>query len=985
MSASAPKPASKISRLLALLGAIVALLYVVGLYDTRLVPFVPNVTAKLPPGFVAERDASMRVALVDEHDKPLPGAYVRVFAMRGDVPYFVGEARAGDDGTALLEELPRGEVWVLAYGEGRARGSTRAVLGPGERALRIALRPAVALDVVVVDETEKPFPNVKITVTGGDPLPWVAQTGDDGKARVDRLGQGPFLVRASADGYDDVVRTGVVPGPVPVRIKLEKLGALEVSVFEESGNEAPYALVLCAGAGLWPARSTVADEHGKARIVGLRRGNYDLVARLGDRASVTELGVALERAETKSVKLVLHQGRRITVTVTDGDAEDAPPVKDASVILAEEGLSPFPIHGRTDAKGVVVLGPIAFGAATVSARAKGFVPRNAVFLDDDQTEAKIALLRGGALVGEVEDDRGFPIGGATIEVVGVDVFGMPIDETSAMAEFREDNFDASMPGPLPLLPIGELGVMPGPIPDLPHVSAFSGAPSQGGGGDPWVSRGDGAFRAEPIPPGRVYAIVRHPDYVEAVSETVTIKSGGEAHVRVVLHQGGSLEGRVVDWDKRPVAGARVELAAAAGSLERVAYTDDSGTFAFAAVPDEVLLSVARPETPSDIVAKMIVEIPDRERKEVEIVLPQKRDAVRVHVADDRGYPLDRVEVRAVSLDPAVPLRRTLFTNDDGDVEVPDAVGLPLRVTLSRPSKAPVVDEIEVAPGKLGYEMREGLTGRGKVTGREGRERVAGASVVVYTRTGPRHVTADDEGAFEVVDLAPGRVRIAASHPEWASGERSLVVAGDPGKTVELGEVDLSEAGEVEGTVLDPNDEPVAGARVGFGSVPTFLPLGPMPPGVVTTNREGKYVLKNVPDGDATIEAYFVDLGRAAVSTRVRAGHTSSRVDITLPGEGVAKGESRGAGSLAITLGERSEGRAKIVVVVMVPPGGEAELAGIEPGERLMRVGDHEVRSIEDARRRLSGPLGEDVVLTLLPDVDGEKPHRLRVRRERVRR
>jgi hypothetical protein len=247
------------------------------------------------------------------------------------------------------------------------------------------------------------------------------------------------------------------------------------------------------------------------------------------------------------------------------------------------------------------------------------------------------------------------------------------------------------------------------------------------------------------------------------------------------------------------------------------------------------------------------------------------------------------------------------------------------------------------------------------------------------------VTADDEGEFEVADLAPGRVRIAASHPDWASGEKSIVVAGDPGKTADLGEVDLEEAGEVEGTVLDPNDEPVAGARVGFGSVPTFLPLGPMPPGVVTTNREGKFVLKNVPEGEATIEAYFADLGRAAVSTRVRAGRTSARVDITLPGEGVAKGESRGAGSLAITLGERTEGRAKVVVVVMVPPGGEAELAGIEPGERLVRVGDNDVRSIEDARRRLSGPLGEDVVLTLLPDVEGEKPHRLRVRRERVRR
>ncbi|MDI1437203.1 carboxypeptidase regulatory-like domain-containing protein [Polyangium sorediatum] len=978
----APKP-SRYARLVALLATLVSLLYVAGLFDTRLSPFDLAMQAPALPAVLTTRDADVRVAIVDEHDRPLPGAVVRLFSIQGGTTYFAGEARAGEDGVASLEGMPRGETWLLAYAEGRARGSVRVVLGAGERVVRLVLQPAAAIDVVVVDEAEKPFPSAKITVTGGDPLPFVAMTGADGRARIDRLGQGPFSVRATARGYDDIVRTGVLPGPVPVRIKLERLGAFEVSVVEADGSPAPYARVLCAGAGLWPARSTVADANGVARIVGLRRGGYDLKAELGERVSATELGVELERAVTKPVKLVLGAGRRITVKVTDGESEDAPPVKEASVVLAEEGLSPFPIHGRTDAKGVVVLGPIALGYATVSARAPGFVPRSAVPVDDDATEVRVSLLRGGALVGEVVDDRGFPVGGATIEVVGVDIEGMPIDETSAMAEFRDDHFDLALPGPLPLLPIGELGVMPGPIPDLPRAGAF--AATSLGGGDPWVTRADGEFRAEPIPPGRVHAIVRHPDYVEAESETVTIVSGGEARVKVVLHQGGSLEGRVVDADHRPVSGARVEIAAAAGTLERVTYTDDSGSFAFAAVPDEVLISVARPETPSDVAARLIVEIPDHERKEVEIVLPRQRDAVVVHVTDDRGYPLDRVEVRAVSLDPTVPLRRTFFTDDDGDVEIPDAAGLPLRFVLTRPSKAPRVEEVEIAPAKLTYELAEGITARGEVTGRDGRERIEGAEVVVYTDAGVRRARSDAEGAFEVKDLAPGRVRIVASHPDWATNEKIAAVAPAPSREVDLGAVDLVEAGEVEGTVIDPNDEPVAGARVAAGLVPTYLPLGPLPRGVVTTDREGHFKIVGVPEGDATIEAYSSDLGRASTNVKVRAGRSTSRVDITLPGEGSAKGEPKGAGSIALTLGERTERGAKVIVVVMVPPNGEAELAGVEPGDRLLKVNDREVRTIEDARRRISGPLAEDVVLTLAPDGDGEKPRRLRVRRERVRR
>src|SRR5262249_38662695 len=160
--------------------------------------------------------------------------------------------------------------------------------------------------------------------------------------------------------------------------------------------------------------------------------------------------------EAREVKLTLEPGKRVRITVTDGEDAGgrAPPIKDADVVLVEEGLSSFPMQGRTGPEGTVDLGPIARSRATVSARAQGFVQRT-VALTEDATSVRIGLVRGGVLSGDVVDDRGYPVAGATIEVVGVDAEGMPIDETSAMTDFRDARFEVALGGPSPLVPMGE--------------------------------------------------------------------------------------------------------------------------------------------------------------------------------------------------------------------------------------------------------------------------------------------------------------------------------------------------------------------------------------------------------------------------------------------------------------------------------------------------------------------------------------------------
>jgi protocatechuate 3,4-dioxygenase beta subunit len=970
--------------------ALVCLFFVATLRDAAL-GLAPIASAL--PASITQRDAAIDALAVDEDEAPLEGASIRVFALVDGTAYFAAALETTAEGRARFSGLPRGEAWIVGYARGRARAATRVVLGEGRAEARLVLEPARALDVVVVDELDAPIPGAHLTLTASDPLPFVATTDRDGRARLDRLAAPPYVLRTSAPGYDESTRTGLVAGPTPLRVRLTRLGSIEVTVLGVEGEPVEFATVLAAGSGLWPARSTETDARGRAHLAGLRAGVYDLKARLGDLVSPTEIAIALKRGETREVTLTLEAGRRVRVLVTDGEGDEAPPVAGASVVLTEGGLSSFPLEGVTGEDGSVTLGPLGLEGATAGARAPGFVARSAVIVSDVDTEVRVPLLRGGALVGDVVDDRGYPVDGATLEVVGVDVEGMPIAETSAIADLREGHFALALAGPLPLVPMGELGVMPGPVPDLPRDGAFAlaappGAAPPEGGPTPWITRTDGTFRLEPVPPGRVHVIARHPSYVEAVSEVVAVRSGEEATVHLVMREGGTLEGRVLDASRRPVAGARVELASQRGSLERVTYTADDGAFAFAAVPEEVLVSAARPEAPADTVVRQSVTLEPRERKEIELILPEQRDEVALHVIDDRGYPLDRVEVHAMALDAAVPLRTTVFTNDDGDAELADAVGLPLRLVLTRPGAAPRVLDVDDAPKKLDVMLTRGITGEGLVTARDGRDRVEGADVVVYTRAGAKRARTDADGAFSIEDLAPGRVRVRATREGFAPREIVVTVGDDPTRPSDLGALDLLESGEVAGVVVDAEGEPVAGARVAQDGVPTYLPLGPLPPGIAATDRDGRFLLKGLPEGEVVLEAFAADYGRGNIGgVPVRAGRTTSTVTIALPGTPSSR-DVAGAGSLAVTLGENTgDDGEKVVVIVMVPPGSEAEVAGLEPGDQVIRVFGRPVASLEEARAAFTGPLSEDVIVALARDEGdaGVVTWTARVRRERVRR
>jgi protocatechuate 3,4-dioxygenase beta subunit len=935
----------------------------------------------LPPEVGPPRTASVTVRAEDEAGRPVAGAQLTALAVVDERARLAASAVTDAEGRAVLGALPEGaEHWIVARAPGRARAATSLVALGTERVVTLLLGPEHVLDVAVTDENGAPLEGAEIEVRGGDPLPVGARTGIDGTARVGGLREPPWGVVVRASGYEEVLTPKQSEG-ARLTVALRRLGSILVHVEDERGIAVEDARVAVSGPALWPPREGRTGARGMVKLAGLLAGSYALRATHGSRVSPTELAIALERGEDKELVLRLAPGRHVLVRVTDGDGDGAWGVAGARVTLVEGGLSPFPLEGVTGKDGRVMLGPIGAGEASVSVSADGFADHGPVPVPAGNGELRVALERAATLTGRVVDARGRPVDGARLEVVGTDFAGMPIEDRPLSQGFRAAHFQATLAGPRPLVPAGELGVVPGPVPAIPRAGVAPPAPGallspSPRERAPWVSALDGTFRLSPVTPGRVRVVVRHPEYVEVTSDVVTLGAGGERDVVVVLRAGGTLEGRVLDAAGRAVSGAAVVLSALHSPLERTTRTGTDGSFAFAAVPDAVVLGVFARQDDLQPALRLAVSVAEGEHKSITLRLPAERAASIVRVKDDRGYPVAGAEVRALSLDPAVPSRATGFTDARGEASLPGLAGLPARLEVVAPRHATKVQTEQALRESVEITLEPSEIVQGEVRDSRGRG-VGGAMVAAYTEVDVRRTQTDPSGAWQLRDVAVGPVRVTVQAPGFASAEVRFDVRAGRGRPVEAPRIELAEESRVEGRVVGPRGEPVRGARVARDRAPTYLPAGAPPASVAVTDGGGAFVLRGLPSGAIDLEAYAPELGRGRVQVVASRGRTTSGVLITLRGEdgGAAPASS---GGVAVTLAER-EGA---VWIADVAPGSEAERAGLRAGDRVASVDGKAPASMEDARAGLAGPLADDVVVRV--EREGRELS-LRVARERIRR
>jgi thiol-disulfide isomerase/thioredoxin len=326
------------------------------------------------------------------------------------VTYNAGAGRrkvtTDQDGHYKIDGLQPGRGRLEVVAERCARERVDVALFEGQT-LDVELRPEYQVEVVVVDDRNKPAPGVTVEAISDDP-PQTYSAITDRTGRVRLRGVHPDATKLEVrlltevhitpslwdraiplpDGQEKVTRRFVLPRPATlagqvVRARDKKPVSLaRVSIGPDKG-----ALIT----------SSHTDGRGRFKIVGLPAEKVVVTAQHAEYAPDLK-GVQLEPNRTVRVKLMLGPGAPVTGVVKDDTGR---PVGEALVLAnGWRGYDTVALHAETDPNGRFIIEHVPADGVMFTVTANGFDPLiNALLKPGRKKHELIVYARGGSPVG----------------------------------------------------------------------------------------------------------------------------------------------------------------------------------------------------------------------------------------------------------------------------------------------------------------------------------------------------------------------------------------------------------------------------------------------------------------------------------------------------------------------------------------------------------------------------------------------------------
>jgi RNA polymerase sigma factor (sigma-70 family) len=321
-------------------------------------------------------------------------------------------------------------------------------------------------------------------------------------------------------------------------------------------------------------------------------------------------------------------------------------------------------------------------------------------------------------------------------------------------------------------------------------------------------------------PGRVGVVAESSWHA---SKRVDVPAGQTVEIELDLEAGLEVRGIVVDVDKKPVAGALVEMTMMGRAdlfPEVAAVTGADGRFALLDCP-EVCLVAARAMGHVASNVRFLRGKPGN-TAEVELVLGRDGGAVSGVVVDPAGKPVAGAvvivgdgEVSGIPGRDHIPPFGGLTRSDERGAFLVVGVAAGKQSIRARGRGcAPWLGEVEVAAGATvtqRVELGPGAVLRGHVVDAAGRP-VARAEVAIgqWGEIGHYETVTDAEGAFELTGLPVGELPVRAGHDDHGKARATVSTSATTATTCRF---ELSRGLELKGRVVDPDGQPVGKAMI----------------------------------------------------------------------------------------------------------------------------------------------------------------------------
>jgi len=495
--------------------------------------------------FALSRGFTISGRVVDESGKPLGEASVNGNASQGNAYDYV---QTKPDGTFVLAGFsPNQQVSVSASKQGYAmvaKANTR------DEILKIEDAPLTGVEIVlgaessvsgtVVDSAGRPLPSVEVYIyrlpSGGGPGETSAV---DGSIKFAQLSEGEYgfiFPQGGSWSTSDVgkaqkVKVAKAQHITGVKIVYENpnKGGLSISgrVVDTKGNGIARAEVRLQG----PWREVTADATGHYTIAGLTQGSYTLVA-----SNYSYSGMEMKQVDAgaKNVDFVLKGMATVSGRVVSAATNQ--PITAFRVRATGRAGQQYYVRDEfqsvRDAEGRFKLSQVEDGSTTIEVRADGFADAQAKLtpvVENESREDIVVRMEDGVVVaGRVIDSSGKGVSGAQIFIGGV-------PQQWQMERQRRG-----------------------------------------------LSGGDGSFRLTSLSAGQAEISAAHSSF-SSKSISVNLVPHIENKVDIVLSAGGTIEGRITENGKTPLAGQYVY--ANVNNDHRQAQTDADGRYSLAGLPD----------------------------------------------------------------------------------------------------------------------------------------------------------------------------------------------------------------------------------------------------------------------------------------------------------------------------------------------------------------------------------------------------------------